>query len=125
MKHGAAAAFAVRVDEIADRRIKAGLAQRLDHDPSLPRAIGRALPMLQRAAAADAEMRTDRCDALRVRFFNCEEMPPVGLPGHRLNFDGFAGKRARNIDRSISTRGHAIAAMADVIDRQMLSHVQP
>ena len=63
VEDGAAAAVAVGVDEIADRRVEPGLAQRLDDEIALPRAIGRALPMLHRAAAADAEMRADRRDA--------------------------------------------------------------
>jgi len=60
VKHRTAAALAVSVDELADRCIEARLPQRLDHEAALPGAIRRALPVLQRAAAADAEMRTDR-----------------------------------------------------------------
>ena len=39
VEYGAAAAFAVRVDEIGDRRIEPGLPQRLDDEIALPRAI--------------------------------------------------------------------------------------
>src|SRR6185437_11005432 len=79
MKYRATAAIAVRVDEVADRRIEARLPQRLDHETAFPGAIRRALPVLQSAAAADAEMRTDRRDALRARLFDAQQLPPVGM----------------------------------------------
>ena len=85
VKNGAAAAAAVRVDEIADRHFDPGLAKRLDDQAALPRAIGPARPMLQCASAADAEMRTDRHDAFLARRFDAEELPPVGMAGPRLS----------------------------------------
>ena len=67
VKDDAAAAFAMGVDEIADRRVDAGLAQRRHDEIALPDAVRSARPVLQGAAAADAEMRADRRNALRAR----------------------------------------------------------
>ena len=44
VKDDAAAAVAVRVDEIADRRFDPGLAERLDDKAALPRAVWAGLP---------------------------------------------------------------------------------
>ena len=91
VKDGAAAAFAMRVDEIADRRVDAGLPQRLDDKPALPGAIGGTRPVLQRAATADTEMRADRRGALGARLFNIEQLAAVGMAGPVFHFDNFAG----------------------------------
>ena len=89
--------------------------------------------MLQSAAAADAEMRTDRRDALYARLFDIEEMAPVGMAGDRLDFHRLARQRAWNVDRPTVTLGpigHAVAAMAEpvddkTLDRLRLNHVWP
>src|SRR5581483_5423045 len=67
MQHGAAPAVAVRVDDLVDNGLDPSLLQRFDDEAALPRAIGCAIPVLQRAAAADAEMRADRLHALSAR----------------------------------------------------------
>ena len=81
--------------------------------------------MLQRAAAADAEVRADRRDALGARCFDGEELAAVGMAGPILDFDAFAGQRARHIDRTVGAVRDAVAAMADRIDRKVLNHVRP
>ena len=73
VKHGAAAALAVRVDEIADRRVEAGLPKAVDHEARVSTRDTARLPVLQGAAAADAEMRTDRRDTLRARRLDVDE----------------------------------------------------
>jgi hypothetical protein len=125
MEHDTAAAVAVGVDEIADWRLDAGLPQRLYRKIAFPRAVSFRLPMLHGAAAAEAEMRANRRDALRARLFDGEEMSPVRLAGHAFDFDAFAGQRSRYIDWTTGPVGHAVAAVADPPDHQMLNHVRP
>ena len=125
VKHGAAAALAMRVDQLGDRRVDIGLAERLDDEAALPGAIGSGRPMLQRAAAADAEVGADRRDALGARHFDGEELAAVGLAGPVLDFDAFARQRARHIDRTVGAVRDAVAAMSDRVDREVLNHVPP
>ena len=125
VENDAAAAFAVRVDQVADRRLDTGLAQRFDDETALPGAVGRACPMLQGAAAANAEMRADRRDAVSARHLDAEQMAPVGLTGHGLNLDGLARQRAGNVNWTTAAVRHAIAAMAEPIDDHALNHVRP
>ena len=122
VKHDAAAAVAVGVDEVGDRCGDAGLLQRGDDQIALPFAVGRTLPMLQGAAAANAEMRADRRDALRARRLHIEKLPAVGMAGPVLDLDRLAGQRAGDIDRAVGTVGDAVAAMAEPIDQEALNH---
>ena len=125
VKDDAAAAVAMRVDEIGDRRINARLAQRIDREIALPGPVSRRLPMLHGAAAANAEMRTDRRDALRARLLDAQKLPAVGMARYALHLDGLAGQRGRHENRTLGAVGHAIAAMADAVDHEMLNHVAP
>ena len=100
VEHGAAAAVAVRVDKVGDGEVEAGLTQRLDDKTALPGPVMVVLPVLHGAAAAYAEMRADRRDALRTRLFDLEEAPPVGVAGDRFDLDGFARQRTGNVNRA-------------------------
>ena len=104
MEHGAAAAFAVGIDEVVDRRIDAGLRQRVDHERALPVAVTRRRPMLHGAAAAGAEMRTDRRDALGARVLDPHQMAAVGMAGPGVDLDGLAGQRVGHEDRPAGRR---------------------
>ncbi len=95
MEHHAAAAVSVRIDQIADRRVDAGLAQCRDNKIAFPGAIRRALPMLQGAAAADAEMRADRRDAFGARRVDGEKRAPVRMAGYGVDLGGFARQACR------------------------------
>ena len=95
VQHHAAAAFAVGVDQVVDRRVEPGLRQRLDHKAALPVAIARRRPVLERAAAAGAEMRTDRRDPLRARGLDRDR-----AAGGR---DGRARPRPRRFRRAART----------------------
>ncbi len=77
MEGGAAATGAVRIDQRADLAGDAGLLQRIHDELSLPVAIGVRLPVLDRAAAADAEIRAERFDALGARRIDAQEMAAV------------------------------------------------
>ena len=81
--------------------------------------------MLQGAAAADAEMRTNRRDAFGAGLFDVEQMAPIGMARHGFGFDGFARQRAGHVNRALAAIGHAVAAMAEPIDDKMLNHAQP
>lgn len=64
VQRDAATARAMGVEQWRNLGRDPGLRQRLDHDVALPRLVGLLVPVLDRAAAADAEMRTERRDAL-------------------------------------------------------------
>ena len=91
----------------------------------LPGAITRKLPMLDSAAPAGPEMRTDRRDALRTRRLDREQMPPVRVTGHRLDVGGFSRERVGHIDGMIAGFRNAVAAMAHPRDREPLNHATP
>ena len=78
VQRDAAAAGAMGVDERRHLAFDAGLGQRLDHEVALPGAIARGVPVLDRAAAADAEMRAERRDPFRACAFDLEQAPAVG-----------------------------------------------
>ena len=115
----------MRIDQIGNRRLDVGLAQRLDCETAFPCAVSAGLPMLHGAAAADAEMRTDRGDALQARRFDAEQMPAVGVTRHALDFDRLARQRPGDEDRAVGAIGYAVAAMADPVDHKMLNHARP
>ena len=126
MQHHAPSAFAMGVDQLADRCADAGLNfDRLDDQVTLPRAILRFAPMLRGAAAADAEMWAERRDAVRARCFDMQEMPPVGMARNRVDLYCLARERIRHEDRAIRRLRYAVAAMADAIDNEFFSHGLP
>ena len=88
----------------ADLAGDAGLRQRLDHDARASRRDRLRLPMLDGAAAADAEMRTERRDALRAGAFDLDQPPAVGMTRHVLDLDGFAAERVGHVDAGAAGR---------------------
>jgi len=79
--------------------------------------------VLDRAPAADAEMRTERRDPLRARALDREQPPAVGMMArHGPNLDGLAAKRIRYIYARAIGKGDAVAKMTDVIDDQPFNH---
>ena len=126
VENRAPAAVAVSVDEIGDRRVDAGLTQCGRDQIALPGAVRSGLPVLQGAAAANAEMRADRRDALRARCFDGEELSPVGMAGQVLDFDASRPAACRHVDRAVGAVGDAVAAMADACrSASVLNHVRP
>ncbi|HTW25493.1 MAG TPA: hypothetical protein VME92_00090 [Acetobacteraceae bacterium] len=103
-----------------NRRVgESGAAQRLRQQPGLPRGIGPIVPVLQRAAAAGAEMRAWRGDTVgRGDQHLLRDPGPTGAaPGYRADADAFAGDGGRNIDRrSVRQGGDAIALGANPLD---------
>jgi len=122
VKNRAAAAFAMGVDHIIDRRIELDLRQRLNDQAALPRAVGGSGQMLQGAAAARAEMRTEREDAFCGRDFDLHGMAAIRVARPRLDLDGLPGKCIRHIDRTSRGIGDAVAARAEPADHKPLNH---
>jgi len=125
VEHGPAAALAMRIDEIADRGVEAGLPQGGDEKVALPCPIRRGVPMLHGTAAAHAEMRTDRRDALRACRRDVNETPTVGVARHLGDLDRLAGQRAGDVERAAGASRDTVAAMAEPLDHQPFSHVRP
>ena len=114
MKDNAATALAMRIDQIVDRRVDLRVAQRLDHQIAFPVAVMRLRPMLDRTAAADPEMRAERCNAVGRGGHHAQQVAAVGMTLHRVHIDGFAGQRIGHEDRPVRRRRYAVAAMPDI-----------
>ena len=93
-------------------------AQRFDDELALPGAVGGERPVLHGAAAADAEMRADRSDALGARRVDVQEVAAIGMARRRRRPRPSrpAGRRARRLGRR--RVGDAVAAMAERVDRR-------
>ena len=78
--------------------------------------------MLDRAAAAGAEIPAERRDPLRRSRCRPQQNPAIGMIGDRTGFDGFAAERVGHEHGVSVGKSHAVAAMADVIDDEMFSH---
>ena len=122
MERGAPPPLAVRVDQFADRRVEARLPQRRDDQFMLPCAIARKIPVLRLAAAAHAEMRTERRDALRARGLDAQQMAAVRVAGRRLDLDHLARQRVGHEHRPRRRVRDAVAAMAEARDGQPFGH---
>ena len=99
-----AAALAVSVDELGDRNLQAGLAQRIDHEVPFPGAIMRHIPVLDRAAPAHAEMRADRRNSLRTWRFDVQQLPAVVMARPVLDVHNLPGQGGRYIDWAAQSR---------------------
>ena len=125
MEDRTTAAFAMCVDDFGDRKVQSGLPQSLDHEIAFPRAVLNRFPVLHGAAAAYAEMRTDRRNAFRTRPFDVKQPAAIGMAGNCFDLDRFAGQCARNVDRTCGAVGNTVAAMADPGDHKLLNHASP
>ena len=67
----------------------------------------------------------DQVDALRACGFDTQKLAAVGMTRHRVDFHGLARQGAGNKDRLVGAVDHAVAAMADPVDHQMLNHAPP
>ena len=122
MDGDAPAAGAVGVEERLNLTFDAGMRQGIDHDLAFPGAIGLRFPMLNGAAAATAEILAKRRDPLRAGALDAGQMPAVGLIGHRFDLDGLAAERIGHEQGLAIGEGDAVAAMADMVDDEALSH---
>ena len=119
MQRDASAAGAMGIDQRIYGAINFRLRQRVDDDLALPRLIRRRLPMLDRAAATAGEIGAEWIDALGAWLRDPGEAA-FAVADFRL--DDLAWQREGDIDRR-TIGADAIAAMADMIDRNVFSHV--
>ena len=125
VKYRAAAALAMRIDQLGDLRVEARLAQRCNNKIAFPGPIGGSFPMLHGAAAAHAEVRANRRDAFGARCIDVEKSPPVGMSRHPFDLNRLAWQRAGNIDRPVGAVGDPVAEMAKPVDHKPLNHAAP
>src|SRR5271165_2822836 len=104
VENGAPASLAMRIDHLVYRHIEPDLRELMHDQGTLPLAVARAAPVLERAAAANPKMRTDRCDALGARSLDLEEVAAVAMPRPRLGFDDLAGQSIRHVKRAEERR---------------------
>ncbi len=99
VQRDAAAAEAMGIDQRRDLAIDSTLRQRRDHEFALPGVIGFGVPVLDRAAAADAEMRAEGRDPRRACGLDRDQPAAVGMvAGNRRNIDRFAAESVGHID---------------------------
>jgi hypothetical protein len=78
--------------------------------------------MLDRAAAANPEMRAERLDALRARDVDAQQMTAVRKAWNAFNLDGLAGQRIGNEHRPGWCLGYAVTAMGEAVDDEPFGH---
>ena len=122
VQHRAPAALTMGVDQRFERRDQPDLLERLGHQAAFPQMIFGQRPVLHGAAATVGEMLADRHRAFVAWFVDMVEMPPVGMAGHRLDRHRLARQRIGHKDRSDIGVGYAVAAMAEAVDGELLSH---
>ena len=125
MKHGPAAAVAVRVDQVPDRGIEAGQPHRFHNQVALPCPIMVDVPVLDGTAAAYAEVWANRSDPFGIRNVDAQKMPPVRMTGYGFDLDRLARQRTGHIDRAGWIVGDTVAAMAEPRDREPLNQAPP
>ena len=110
------------IDQGRHVAVDSRLRQHRHHEIALPGAVGVGVPMLDRAAAANAEMRTERRDPLHACGLDLEQSAAVGmLAGNRCDFDRFAAQRIRHVDIAAACDGDAVAVVADMVDDEVLA----
>ena len=110
VERGAAAAIAAGVDQFTHRYLDAGMAQRTLHKRALEAGIGRWREVLQRAAAADAEIAAEWRDPVRAGLDDRDQRAALALG---LDLRHFAGQGERDIDALAADLGDALAALAE------------
>ena len=123
MQSHAAAAFAMGIDQRKNLAVDFRLRERRNDEVAFPGAVMFGLPVLNRAAAADAEMLAKRFDTLRAGLFDPHQLPPVRMmTGRGGDFDRLATKRVGNKEVAPVGECNAVAEMADMIDEEALNH---
>src|SRR5712691_3496835 len=122
VKHRASATLAMGIDDIVDRSVNAGPRQRFDHKPALPIAVACRVPVLQRAAAASAEMRTDWCNALRARHVDANKAATIRMAGPGNDLGSLAWQHIGHVERARRCVRDPVATAARPFDLQALNH---
>jgi len=110
MEGGAAAAVAGGVDEAGDFGVDAGKAERGFDEAGLEGFVAGAIHMLQLAAAAGAEMRTERFDPVGGRLNDVEQGAAIAFCS---DFNVFAGQREGHENLAAVNLGDAFALVAE------------
>ena len=116
-------ALAMGVDQGKDLAVDLCLRQCCDDEVAFPVTVTFRFPVLDGAAAADAEMRAEWFDALRACAFDPQQLPPVWMMArYGRDVDGLPGERVRNEDASPVDQRNAVTEVADMIDDDPLNH---
>ena len=115
VKRGAPTPGAMGVDERVDGWRKFDPRQRLDEKIALPRAIGRRGEPLNGAAAAVAIMPADGRDPVGAGRQHLHQLAPIAID---LRDNAFAGKGMGHENLAARDVRDALAALAQMIDRQ-------
>ena len=125
MQHRAPPASAMGIDEIVDRRDYIRLRQCLHHQRAFPQVVFGQRPVLQRAAAAGAEMLADRLGALVAGLSTCTRCRRSGWPGYRLDRHGLAGQSIWHIDGPSGVSATPSPRWPRRRNAELLSHAPP
>src|ERR1700676_5189929 len=111
-------AEADRYDRL-DLRRNAALPEGGGDEVAFPGEVGGALPVLDGAGTAPAEMAADRRNSFRAWL---DQTGETGAAAPSFDLDGFAGQRQGHEDAAGWRLGDAVAGMADTGARHRLSH---
>ena len=78
--------------------------------------------MLNRAAAANPEMRAKWLDALRAFRHEMRKFAPVGMAVRWQHIDDFAAERIGHVDRLAAVDGDTVAKVSHVMDDEAFGH---
>ena len=112
----------MRVDQIVNRAFDAGMRQHLDDEVPFPFAISLILPMLDRAAAANSEMRAKWFDTLGAWRHEMRKLTPVGMAVRWQHIDYFAAERVGHVNRLAAVNGDAVAEVSYVMNDEAFGH---
>src|SRR5262245_44244055 len=112
VEYSAAASLAMGVDQVVDRRVEPRSHQRRDDRSAFPIAVACRGQMLERAAAANSEMRADRRDAVGTGYVHLYQVAAVGMTGPWFDRGGPARQRIGHVEGTGRRVGNAVAARA-------------
>ena len=113
VEYSAAASLAMGVNQVVDRRVEPRSRQRRDDQSAFPIAVACRCQVLERAAAANSEMRADRCDAVGAGDVHLDQVAAVGVTGPWFDRGGLARQRIGHVEGTGGRVGDAVAARAE------------
>jgi hypothetical protein len=122
MQRQPATALSPRVEERSDLGRNPGLPQRRRDEPALPGFVDGRRHVLRGAAAAGAEIRAEGRRSLGRRRLDAHELGEAALPFDQRRL---AGKREGHEERAGLGVRDAVAASAEPVDDDALSHAAP
>jgi hypothetical protein len=123
MQRHASASLAMGIDQGKNLAVDLRLRERRRDEMVFPGAIALGFPMLDRAAAAAAEVLAEGLDAFWAWLFDPYQLPPIGMmTWDDRNFDCFTTKRVGNKDAPPLDERNAVAKMSNMVDDEALNH---